>query len=132
MRTRQTLIFDGDDTLWENNTLFEDIIERFIDDVAHSLRPLLDLYDPDRSQRVKLRGQTSNFEEFQAHRMHLRFKDRDGKNRFCHTLNGSGLALPRLFAALIENMQQSDGSIRIPEKLQPYLGAERIGMTKHE
>ncbi len=74
----------------------------------------------------------SNCEDFQARRMQLRFKDRDGKNRFCHTLNASGLALPRLFAALIENMQQSDGSIRIPEKLQPYFGAERIGMTKHE
>ena len=74
----------------------------------------------------------SNFEEFQARRMHLRFKDHDGKNRYCHTLNGSGLALPRLFAALIENMQQPDGSVRIPEKLQPYFGTERIGMTKHE
>ena len=68
----------------------------------------------------------SNFEEFQGRRMHLRFKDRDGKNRFCHTLNGSGLALPRLFAALIENVQQPDGSIRVPEKLQPYFGAEKI------
>jgi seryl-tRNA synthetase len=74
----------------------------------------------------------SNCEDFQARRMQLRFKDRDGKNRFCHTLNASGVALPRLFAALIENMQQSDGSIRIPEKLQPYFGAERIGMTKQE
>src|SRR5881392_498398 len=71
----------------------------------------------------------SNFEEFQARRMHLRFKDHDGKNRYCHTLNGSGLALPRLFAALIENMQQPDGSVRIPEKLQPYFGAEKIRMT---
>src|SRR6266705_2993099 len=68
----------------------------------------------------------SNFEDFQARRMQLRFKDRDGKNRFCHTLNGSGLALPRLFAALIESYQQPDGSIRIPEKLQPYFGAEKI------
>jgi seryl-tRNA synthetase len=68
----------------------------------------------------------SNFEDFQARRMHLRFKDRDGKNRFCHTLNGSGLALPRLFAALIESYQQPDGSIRIPEKLQPYFGASEI------
>ena len=58
--------------------------------------------------------------------MQLRFKDRDGKNRFCHTLNGSGLALPRLFAALIESYQQPDGSVRIPEKLQPYFGAEKI------
>jgi seryl-tRNA synthetase len=74
----------------------------------------------------------SNCEDFQARRMHLRFKDRDGKNRFCHTLNGSGVALPRLFAALIESYQQPDGSVRIPEKLQPYFGAEMIGMTKHE
>jgi seryl-tRNA synthetase len=68
----------------------------------------------------------SNFEDFQARRMNLRYKDADGKNKFCHTLNGSGLALPRLFAALIEVNQQSDGSIRIPEKLQPYFGATEI------
>jgi seryl-tRNA synthetase len=68
----------------------------------------------------------SNFEDFQARRMQLRFKDRDGKNRFCHTLNGSGLALPRLFAALIESYQQPDGSVRIPEKLQTYFGASEI------
>jgi seryl-tRNA synthetase len=68
----------------------------------------------------------SNFEDFQARRMQLRFKDRDGKNRFCHTLNASGLALPRLFAALIENYQQPDGSVRVPEKLQPYFGASEI------
>ena len=71
----------------------------------------------------------SNFEDFQARRMQLRFKDRDGKNRFCHTLNASGLALPRLFAALIESYQQPDGSVIVPEKLQPYFGAEKIGMT---
>jgi seryl-tRNA synthetase len=68
----------------------------------------------------------SNFEDFQARRMQLRFRDRDGKNRLCHTLNASGLALPRLFAALIENGQQPDGSIKIPEKLQAYFGAENI------
>jgi seryl-tRNA synthetase len=68
----------------------------------------------------------SNFEDFQARRMNLRFKDAEGKNRFPHTLNGSGLALPRLFAALIETYQQPDGSIRIPETLQPYFGAAEI------
>jgi seryl-tRNA synthetase len=68
----------------------------------------------------------SIYEEFQARRMNLRFKDAEGKNRFCHTLNGSGLALPRVFAALIETYQQPDGSIRIPEKLQPYFGAAEI------
>ena len=68
----------------------------------------------------------SNFEDFQARRMNLRFKDAEGKNRFCHTLNGSGLALPRLFAALIETYQQADGSVRIPEKLQGCFGAAQI------
>ncbi len=68
----------------------------------------------------------SNCEDFQARRMRLRFKDHDVKNRFCHTLNGSGVALPRLFAALIESYQQPDGSVQIPEKLQPYFGASEI------
>jgi len=68
----------------------------------------------------------SNFLDFQARRMNLRFKGEDKKNRFCHTLNGSGTALPRLFIALIETCQQPDGSIRIPEALQPYFGAAEI------
>jgi len=68
----------------------------------------------------------SNCEDFQARRMNLRYKDADGKNKFAHTLNGSGLALPRLFAAFIESFQQPDGSIVIPEKLQPYFGAGEI------
>ena len=68
----------------------------------------------------------SNFADFQARRMNLRFKDAEGKNHFCHTLNGSGLALPRLFAALIETGQQKDGSARLPEELLPYFGAEQI------
>jgi len=68
----------------------------------------------------------SNFEDYQARRMNLRFKDEDGKNRFCHTLNGSGTALPRLYVALLENHQQPDGSIAIPEALQPYFGSAEI------
>ncbi|HEX4638294.1 MAG TPA: serine--tRNA ligase [Chthoniobacterales bacterium] len=68
----------------------------------------------------------SNFEDYQARRMNLRYRDADKKNKFAHTLNGSGLALPRVFAALIENCQQPDGSVQIPEKLQPYIGASEI------
>jgi seryl-tRNA synthetase len=68
----------------------------------------------------------TNFEDFQARRMNLRFKDADGKNRFCHTLNGSGTALARLYVALLENGQQPDGSVSIPAALQPYFGADRI------
>ncbi|CAN5248065.1 serine--tRNA ligase [soil metagenome] len=68
----------------------------------------------------------SNFMDFQARRMNLRCKDAEGKNRFCHTLNGSGLALPRVFAALIESGQQPDGSVRLPEVLHRYFGAAEI------
>ncbi|MFL6514705.1 MAG: serine--tRNA ligase [Chthoniobacterales bacterium] len=68
----------------------------------------------------------SNFEDFQARRMNLRYKDAEGRNRFPHTLNGSGLALPRLFAALIEAGQQADGSIHLPEPLHDYFGAKEI------
>ncbi len=68
----------------------------------------------------------SNFMDYQARRMNLRFKDKDGKNQFCHTLNGSGTALPRIYVALIETYQQPDGSILIPEPLQRYFGSDRI------
>ena len=68
----------------------------------------------------------SNFGDYQARRMKLRYKDADGKNQFLHTLNGSGTALPRLYVALLEQYQQADGSIKIPEALVPYFGAEKI------
>jgi seryl-tRNA synthetase len=64
----------------------------------------------------------SNFEDFQARRMNLRYKNSEGKNIFCHTLNGSGLALPRLFIALLETYQQADGHVVLPEPLRPYFG----------
>ena len=65
----------------------------------------------------------SCFTDYQARRMKLRFKDDAGNNRFPHTLNGSGTALPRLYVALLEQCQQPDGSIRIPDALVPYFGA---------
>jgi seryl-tRNA synthetase len=67
----------------------------------------------------------SNFESFQANRLKLRFKNNEGKSQLCHTLNGSALALPRIFAALIENNQASDG-IKIPKVLQAYTGFDSI------
>jgi len=85
----------------------------------------IEVWSPGQNSYLEV-SSCSNFEEFQARRMNLRFKDADGKNRFCHTLNGSGVALPRLFAALIESGQQSDGTLRLPEALHPYFGAEKI------
>jgi seryl-tRNA synthetase len=85
----------------------------------------LEVWSPGQNAYLEV-SSCSNFEDFQARRMNLRFKDGAGKNRFCHTLNGSGTALPRLFAALIEANQQADGSIRIPEALQPYFAADTL------
>ncbi len=68
----------------------------------------------------------SNCEDFQSRRMNLRFKTETGENKFPHILNGSGTALARLFVALIETHQQADGSVKIPEALQPYLKTDRI------
>ena len=67
----------------------------------------------------------SNFESYQANRLKLRYKDENGKTQLCHTLNGSALALPRIYAALIENNQTAEG-IKIPKALQPYTGFEII------
>lgn len=67
----------------------------------------------------------SNFETFQANRLKLRFKNADGKNQLCHTLNGSSLALPRVLAGILENYQTADG-IDIPEALIPYTGFDKI------
>jgi len=72
----------------------------------------------------------SNFEDFQARRAGIRFRDEDRKVRFVHTLNASGVALPRAFIALVESNQQADGSVKIPEVLRPYMGGlERISAS---
>ena len=64
----------------------------------------------------------SNCEAFQARRLQARFKNAQGKNELVHTLNGSGLAVGRTLVAVLENFQQADGSISVPEVLRPYLG----------
>jgi seryl-tRNA synthetase len=73
----------------------------------------------------------SNFEAYQARRANIRFRP-EGKNKteFVHTLNGSGLAVGRTWVAIVENYQQADGSVVIPEVLRPYIGAERITARK--
>ncbi|HBA83979.1 MAG TPA: serine--tRNA ligase [Verrucomicrobia bacterium] len=64
----------------------------------------------------------SNFEDFQARRAKIQYRNKDGKTAFVHTLNGSGVALARLVVAILENGQQADGSIELPEALWPYMG----------
>jgi seryl-tRNA synthetase len=68
----------------------------------------------------------SNCEAFQARRMQARFKNAQGKNELVHTLNGSGLAVGRALVAVLENYQNADGSITIPDVLRPYFGGKEV------
>ena len=64
--------------------------------------------------------------DFQARRLKLRYKTKDGKMLFCHTLNNTAIASPRILIAILENYQQKDGSIKVPKVLQQYLGKDVI------
>ena len=69
----------------------------------------------------------SNFKDFQARRANIRYRPAEGgRPEFVHTLNGSGPALPRVMIAVLENYQQEDGSIRLPEALVPYMGGLEV------
>ena len=86
----------------------------------------IELHAPGCDQWLEV-SSCSNFEAFQARRINVRYRDAEGKVHFVHTLNGSGVALPRLVIALLENYQEADGSVVIPEVLRPYVGGkERI------
>jgi seryl-tRNA synthetase len=86
----------------------------------------LELWSPGVGRYLEI-SSCSNFEAFQARRANIRFRREPGaKPEFVHILNGSGLATPRLFAALIETYRQPDGSVLVPEPLQRYVGADRL------
>jgi seryl-tRNA synthetase len=103
------------------------VIELCTGDLGFSMARTYDIevWAPGQGRYLEV-SSCSNAEEYQARRMNLKFKDGDGKNRFCHTLNGSGTALARLFVALVETYQQPDGSIQIPEPLREYVGVAEI------
>ena len=84
----------------------------------------LELWAPGQQAWLEV-SSCSNFEDFQARRANIRYRKGDGKPEFVHTLNGSGVALARLVVALLENGQQEDGSVVLPEILAPYLGGLR-------
>jgi seryl-tRNA synthetase len=86
----------------------------------------LELWAPGVEKHLEI-SSCSNFEAFQARRANIRFRRAQGeKPEFVHTLNGSGLACPRLFASILETFQQEDGSVLLPEVLRPYVGTDRI------
>lgn len=86
----------------------------------------LEVWMPSYNRYVEI-SSCSNCEDFQARRAGIRFKrDKNSKAEYCHTLNGSGLAVGRTVAAILENYQQADGSVIIPEVLRPYMGIDAI------
>jgi seryl-tRNA synthetase len=85
----------------------------------------IEVWAPGQGQYLEV-SSCSNCEDYQARRMNLRYKSAEGENKFPHILNGSGTALARLFVALVETCQQSDGSLAVPPALQPFLKTERI------
>lgn len=85
----------------------------------------IEVWMPSYNRYVEI-SSCSNFESYQARRANIRFRDEDGKVQYVHTLNGSGLAVGRTWAAIVENYQNADGSITIPEVLVPYFGSDKI------
>lgn len=85
----------------------------------------LEVWSPGQQRWLEV-SSCSHFGDFQARRMNLRYKTPEGKNVFCHTLNGSGTALPRLVVALLENHLADDGTITIPPPLVPYLHTDKL------
>jgi len=81
----------------------------------------LELWAPGQNDWLEV-SSCSNFEDFQARRAGIRYRDGEGKVQFVHTLNGSGVALPRLVVAILENGQQADGSVVLPAPIVPYMG----------
>lgn len=84
-----------------------------------------EVWMPGQNRYVEI-SSCSNFEDFQARRANIRYRTRDGGVGFVHTLNGSGLAVGRTMAAILENYQQADGTVNVPDVLIPYMGTNTI------
>jgi seryl-tRNA synthetase len=72
----------------------------------------------------------TNTTDFQARRLHIKFRTSDGEKGYVHTVNDTGIAMGRMLIAILENYQQADGTIKVPEVLQPYMGKDTIGPSK--
>lgn len=85
----------------------------------------LEVWSPGQKRWLEV-SSCSNFESFQARRMQLRYRNEDKEIEILHTLNGSGLALPRVVAAIIETYQEENGKVRVPEVLKPFFGRDHL------
>ena len=104
------------------------VIELCTGDIGFSAKRCYDieLWAPGQQKWLEV-SSCSNFGDYQARRANIRYRNEEGKASFVHTLNGSGVALPRLVIALLENGQQADGSVELPDVLAPYMnGVSRL------
>ncbi len=123
----ESLTLDAEEVLKQIKIPYR-VVELCTGDLGFSSAKTYDIevWMPSYNRYVEI-SSCSNFEDFQARRANIRFRDTDGKVKFVHTLNGSGLAVGRTFAAILENYQNEDGSVNIPEVLVPYMnGKEKI------
>lgn len=102
------------------------VIELCTGDIGFSAAKCYDieLWAPAQNKWLEV-SSCSNFKDYQARRANIRYRNEEGKTAFVHTLNGSGVALPRLVIAIMENNQNADGSINLPEALWPYMGGQK-------
>ena len=120
-----TLVANAEDVLQRLELPYR-VLELCTGDISFSAAKCYDieLWAPGQNDWLEV-SSCSNFESFQARRAGIRYRRKDGKVDFVHTLNGSGVALARLVVALLENGQEADGSVVLPEALVPYMGGIR-------
>ena len=125
-RQHEILIGEAEHVL-QNLGLHYRVIELCTADIGFSAAKCYDieLWAPGVEKWLEV-SSVSNFRDYQARRARIRCRDENGRPQFLHTLNGSGVALPRLVVALIENNQNADGTVTVPDVLRPYMG----GLTK--
>ncbi|MEI7901210.1 MAG: serine--tRNA ligase [bacterium] len=127
----ETLVANAEDVL-KGLGLHYRILELCSGDISFAAAKCYDieLWAPGQQGWLEV-SSCSNFEDFQARRLNCRYRDAAGKTRLVHTLNGSGVALPRLLIAILEQFQQADGSVLLPEAIRPYMrGVERLAPVK--
>jgi seryl-tRNA synthetase len=126
----ESLVKDAEDVLTGLGLNFR-VLELCSGDISFSAAKCYDieLWAPGQKAWLEV-SSCSNFESFQARRANIRYRGADGKPAFVHTLNGSGVALPRLMIAILEQCQQADGSVLLPEAIRPYMGTDRLVPVK--
>ena len=123
----ESLVKDAEDVLQRLNLPYR-VLQLCSGDMSFAAAKCYDieLWAPGHNGWLEV-SSCSNFEDFQARRAGIRYRNADGKPTFVHTLNGSGVALARLVVAILENGQQADGSVVLPEAIRPYMGGlERL------